>query len=209
MVSIQPLSSFWSRAPLSKAFTTSHLMMIWENYDIYIRLQLPYSTCCCCLLLLLVTCTCSFWTLLAETERRSQPPLSPVWWRDPQLVTLVTLDQPQIETAPPLSLSEGLILCQVSTLIDLGLSMLQFLSIRSCSSSSQSHQGQKWLNHQARCCLSLLLPFREGSGYQVRWFFGKIPNGPWPPPHYWKIMLQILYGYGRIDARRHRPDSIS
>ena len=185
MVSVQPLSSFWSRAPLSKAFTTSHLMMIWENYDIYIRLQLPYSTCCCCLLLLLVTCTCSFWTLLAETERRSQPPLSPVWWRDPQLVTLVTLvtlDQPQIETAPlPLSLSEGLILCQVSTLIDLGLSMLQFLSIRSCSSLSQSQLAQKWLNHQAPCCLSLPLPFREGSGYQIRWFFGKIPNGLWPP----------------------------
>ena len=110
MVSIQPLSSFWSRAPLSKAFTTSHLMMIWETYDIYIRLQLPYPTWCCCLLLLFVTCTCSFWTLLAETERRSQPPLSPVWWRGPQLVTLVTLvtlDQPQIETPPP-SLSPSL-----------------------------------------------------------------------------------------------------
>ena len=147
MVSVQPLSSFWSRAPLSKAFTTSHLMMIWENYDIYIRLQLPYPTWCCCLLLLFVTCTCSFWTLLAETERRSQPPLSPVWWRGPQLVTLVTLvtlDQPQIETPPPsLSLSEGLILCQVSTLIDLGLIMLQLLSIRSCSSSSQSHHFWK------------------------------------------------------------------
>ena len=107
MVSVQPLSSFWSRAPLSKAFTTSHLIMTWENYDIYIRLQLPYPTWCCCLLLLFVTCTCSFWTLLAETERRSQPPLSPVWWRGPQLVTLVTLvtlDQPQIETPPPLSL---------------------------------------------------------------------------------------------------------
>ena len=184
MVSVQPLSSFWSRAPLSKAFTTSHLMMIWENYDIYIRLQLPYSTCCCCLLLLLVTCTCSFWTLLAETERRSQPPLSPVWWRDPQLVTLVTLvtlDQPQIETAPPLSLSEGLILCQVSTLIDLGLSMLQFLSIRSCSSSSQSHQGQKWLNHQARC-LSLPLPYKESSSYQIGIIFWKNFKQPLTPP---------------------------
>ena len=31
-----------------------------------------------------------------------------------------------------------------------------------------------------------------------------------PSPHFWKIMLQFLYnGYGRICARRHRPDSIS
>ena len=31
-----------------------------------------------------------------------------------------------------------------------------------------------------------------------------------PPPHFWKIRLQIFYnGYGRIYARRHRPDSIS
>ena len=75
MVSIQPLSSFWSRAPLSKAFTTSHLMMIWETYDIYIRLQLPYSTCCCCLLvastcylyLLLLNITCRDWKAIAAT----------------------------------------------------------------------------------------------------------------------------------------------
>ena len=26
------------------------------------------------------------------------------------------------------------------------------------------------------------VPLREGSGYQIRWFFGKIPNGLWPPP---------------------------
>ena len=75
MVSVQPLSSFWSRAPFSKAFTTSHLMMIWENYDIYIRLQLPYSTCCCCLLvastcylyLLLLNITCRGWKAIAAT----------------------------------------------------------------------------------------------------------------------------------------------
>ena len=50
---------------------------------------------------------------------------------------------------------------------------------------------------------------REGSRYQIGWIFGKIPNGLWPPPHFWKIMLQIFYnGYGRIYAMRHRPDSI-
>ena len=31
-----------------------------------------------------------------------------------------------------------------------------------------------------------------------------------PPPHFWKIVLQIFYnGYGHICARRHRQDSIS
>ena len=31
-----------------------------------------------------------------------------------------------------------------------------------------------------------------------------------PLPHFWKIMLQLFCnGYGRIYARRHRPDSIS
>ena len=37
-------------------------------------------------------------------------------------------------------------------------------------------------------------------------------NSKWPltPPHFLKIMLQIFYNaYGRIYARRHRPDSIS
>ena len=41
---------------------------------------------------------------------------------------------------------------------------------------------------------------REGSRYQIGWNFGKIPNGLCPPPpHFWKIMLQIFYnGYGCI-----------
>ena len=31
-----------------------------------------------------------------------------------------------------------------------------------------------------------------------------------PPPHFWKIMLQMFYnGYGRIYAKRQRPDSVS
>ena len=51
------------------------------------------------------------------------------------------------------------------------------------------------------------LPLREGSRYQIRWIFGKIPNGLWPPPNFWKIILQYFYnGYGRIYARRHRPE---
>ena len=52
---------------------------------------------------------------------------------------------------------------------------------------------------------------REGSRYQIGWFFGKIPDGLWPPPHFWKIIVYIIFynGYGRIYARRHRPDSIS
>ena len=41
--------------------------------------------------------------------------------------------------------------------------------------------------------------------------FGK--NSKWPltrPPHFWKIILEIFYNrYGRIYARRHRPDSTS
>ena len=35
---------------------------------------------------------------------------------------------------------------------------------------------------------------RKGSGYQIGWSFGKIPNGlrPPPPPHFWKIILQFF-----------------
>ena len=46
---------------------------------------------------------------------------------------------------------------------------------------------------------------REGSGYQIGWIFGKIPNGLWPlPPHFRKIILQIFYdGQGCIYARRY------
>ena len=41
------------------------------------------------------------------------------------------------------------------------------------------------------------------------WKNSKRPLTPLPP-HLWKIMLQIFYnGYGRIYARRHRPDSLS
>ena len=40
--------------------------------------------------------------------------------------------------------------------------------------------------------------------------FWKNSKRPSPPPYFWKIMLQFFYdGYGRIYARRHRPDSIS
>ena len=48
-------------------------------------------------------------------------------------------------------------------------------------------------------CFVLLLTLREGWGYWIGWIFGKIPNGlpPLPPPHFWKIILQIFYnGYG-------------
>ena len=27
----------------------------------------------------------------------------------------------------------------------------------------------------------------DGSGYQNGWIFGKVPNGLWPPPHFWKL----------------------
>ena len=41
-------------------------------------------------------------------------------------------------------------------------------------------------------------------------FLEKLQTAFDPPPHFWKIMLQIFYnGYGRIYARSHRPDSIS
>ena len=33
---------------------------------------------------------------------------------------------------------------------------------------------------------------RDGSWHQNEWFFGKIQNGLWPPPHFRKIMLQML-----------------
>ena len=46
---------------------------------------------------------------------------------------------------------------------------------------------------------------REGSRYQIRWIFGKNskwPLTPPPPPHLWKIILQIFFnGYGCICAR--------
>ena len=46
--------------------------------------------------------------------------------------------------------------------------------------------------------------------FRGRWIFGRIPNGLWPPPHFWKIMLQFFYNcYGCIYARRHWPDSIN
>ena len=32
---------------------------------------------------------------------------------------------------------------------------------------------------------------REGSGYQIRWFFGKIPNGL-RPPHVWKLCCNFF-----------------
>ena len=51
---------------------------------------------------------------------------------------------------------------------------------------------------------------REGSGYQIGGIFGKIPNGPRPPPppSFWENHIAIFYnGYGRSYARRHRPDS--
>ena len=49
----------------------------------------------------------------------------------------------------------------------------------------------------------LLLSLREGSGDQIGWIFGKIPNGLWPP-FIFKIILQIFYnGYGCIYARRY------
>ena len=46
----------------------------------------------------------------------------------------------------------------------------------------------------------ILKPPREGSRYQIRWIFGKIPNGlRHPPPHFWKIILQFFYDrYGCI-----------
>ena len=47
---------------------------------------------------------------------------------------------------------------------------------------------------------------REGSGYQIGWIFGKMPNGLWPPspPNFWGILLQFLYDiYGCIYARRY------
>ena len=33
---------------------------------------------------------------------------------------------------------------------------------------------------------------REGSHYQIGWIFWKTPNGLWPPPHFWKFLLQIF-----------------
>ena len=33
---------------------------------------------------------------------------------------------------------------------------------------------------------------RDGSRYQIRWIFGKVPNGLWPPPHFRKVTLQIF-----------------
>ena len=40
--------------------------------------------------------------------------------------------------------------------------------------------------------------------------FRKSSKRPLTPPHFWKVMLQIFYnGYGRIYARRHRPDADS
>ena len=56
------------------------------------------------------------------------------------------------------------------------------------------------------------LVLREGSRYQIGWSFGKIPNGLWPPspPSFLENYIANFYnGYGRIYARRHRPDSIS
>ena len=46
---------------------------------------------------------------------------------------------------------------------------------------------------------------REGWLYKIGWFFGKVPNGPWPSPyHFRKIILQFVFnGYGRIYARRY------
>ena len=41
-------------------------------------------------------------------------------------------------------------------------------------------------------------------------FLEKFQTALNPRPPFWKIILQIFYNeYGRIYARRHRPDSIS
>ena len=45
---------------------------------------------------------------------------------------------------------------------------------------------------------------REGSGYQIGWIFGKIPNGNWPPLIFGKLCCNFFYnGYGCIYARRY------
>ena len=50
----------------------------------------------------------------------------------------------------------------------------------------------------------------KGPATKLDEFSGKFQTAFDPPPHFWKIVLQIFYnGYGRIYARRHRPDSIS
>ena len=35
---------------------------------------------------------------------------------------------------------------------------------------------------------------RDGSRYQIRWIFGKVPNGSWPSPHpsEWSLSLEIM-----------------
>ena len=54
-------------------------------------------------------------------------------------------------------------------------------------------------------------PLGEDPGTKSDDFLEKFQTAFNPPtPHFWKIILQIFYnGYGRIYARRHRPDSIS
>ena len=47
-------------------------------------------------------------------------------------------------------------------------------------------------------------------GYQTGWFFGKIPNGLWPSPHFRKIMLQIFlwWIWSNICKEVRGPDSM-
>ena len=146
-----------------------------SGFNFLTHLLLLFATCTCYLHLLLLNITCRDWKAIAATFVSSLMERPPAGHTGHIGHSRPTSNR---NGPPSLSLSEGLILCQVSTLIDLGLSMLQLLSIRSCSSSSQSHLGQKWLNHQARCCLSLPLSFREGSGYQIGMNFWKNSKAP-------------------------------
>ena len=34
---------------------------------------------------------------------------------------------------------------------------------------------------------------RAGSRYQIKWIFGKVPNGSWPHPSEWSLSLEIMY----------------
>ena len=63
-----------------------------------------------------------------------------------------------------------------------------------CASTMLSHIAASWSGLRLNKKKS---PKDPGSGYQIGWIFGKIPDGLWPPSHFQKIILQILYnGYG-------------